>query len=78
MQTFKAIISIAVYVMLSVWVVSVIFGGLRNIYNAWKTHRWKNVAFTLVVFIASIAFLVWADMFQFLGDTCRFFYKLCQ
>ena len=78
MQTFKAIISIAVYVMLSVWVVSVIFGGLRNIYNAWKTHRWKNVAFTLVVFIASIAFLVWADMFQILGDTCRFFYKLCQ
>ncbi len=78
METFKAIISIAVYVMLSVWMVSVIFGVLRNIYNAWKTHRWKNVAFTLVVFIASIAFFVWGNFFQILGDTCRFFYKLCQ
>lgn len=68
----------AVYVFLSGVLVSAIFGGVRNIYYAWKTRKWKNVAFTLVVFIASIALFVWADMFQILGDTCYFFYKLCQ
>lgn len=78
METVKIVLSVLVYVFLSGVLVSAIFGGLRNIYNAWKTHRWKNVAFTLVVFIVSIAFFVWADMFQILGDTCRFFYKLCQ
>ena len=78
METVKIVLSVLVYVFLSGVLVSAIFGGLRNIYNAWKTHRWKNVAFTLVVFIVSIAFFVWADMFQVLGDTCRFFYKLCQ
>ncbi len=78
METLKNILSVAVYVFLSGVLVSAIFGGLRNIYNAWKTHRWKNVAFTVVVFIAIIAFFVWADFFQVLGDTCYFFYKLCQ
>ena len=77
METIKIVLSVLVYVFLSGVLVSAIFGGLRNIYNAWKTHRWKNVAFTLVVFIVSIAFFVWADFFQILGDTCRFFYKLC-
>lgn len=78
MEALKNILSVAVYVFLSGVLVSAIFGGVRNIYYAWKTHRWKNVAFTLVVFIASIALFVWADMFQILGDTCYFFYKLCQ
>ena len=78
MEALKNILSVAVYVFLSGVLVSAIFGGVRNIYYAWKTRKWKNVAFTLVVFIATIAFFVWADMFQILGDTCRFFYKLCQ
>lgn len=78
MEALKNILSVAVYVFLSGVLVSAIFGGVRNIYYAWKTHRWKNVVFTVVVFIASIAFLVWGDMFQILGDTCRFFYRLCQ
>ena len=78
MEALKNILSVAVYVFLSGVLVSAIFGGVRNIYYAWKTHRWKNIAFTFVLFIASIIFLVWADMFQVLGDTCRFFYKLCQ
>ncbi len=78
METIKIVFSVLVYVFLSGALVSAIFGGLRNIYNAWKTHRWKNVVFTVVVFIAIIAFFVWADFFQILGDTCRFFYKLCQ
>ena len=78
METVKIVLSVLVYVFLSGVLVYAIFGGLRNIYNAWKTHRWKNVAFTLVVFIACIACFFWANMFQILGDTCRFFYKLCQ
>ena len=78
METLKNILSVAVYVFLSGVLVSAIFGGVRNIYYAWKTRKWKNVAFTLVVFIATIAFFVWADFFQILGDTCNFFYKLCQ
>lgn len=78
METLKNILGIAVNVFLSGVLVSAIFGGVRNIYNAWKTRKWKNVAFTLVVFIASIAIFVWADIFQILGDTCHFFYKLCQ
>ena len=78
METIKIVFSVLVYVFLSGVLVSAIFGGLRNIYNAWKTHRWKNVVFTVVVFIATIAFFVWADIFQILGDTCYFFYKLCQ
>ena len=78
METLKNILSLAVYVFLSGVLVSAIFGGVRNIYNAWKTRKWKNVAFTLVVFIASIAIFVWADFVQILGDTCHFFYKLCQ
>lgn len=78
METIKIVFSVLVYVFLSGVLVYAIFGGLRNIYNAWKTHRWKNVVFTVVVFIACIAFFVWANMFQILGDTCRFFYKLCQ
>ena len=73
MEALKNILSVAVYVFLSGVLVSAIFGGVRNIYYAWKTHRWKNV-----VFIATIAFFVWADFFQILGDTCYFFYKLCQ
>lgn len=76
METLKNLLGVAVYVMLSCVTVSIIFGGVRNIYYAWKTRKWKNIAFTFVVFIASIAFLVWGDMFQILGDTCRFFYKL--
>ena len=67
METLKNLLGVAVYVMLSCVTVSIIFGGVRNIYYAWKTRKWKN-----------IAFLVWGDMFQILGDTCRFFYKLCQ
>lgn len=78
MEALKNILSVAVYVFLSGVLVSAIFGGVRNIYYAWKTRKWKNVAFTLVVFIATIAFFVWADFFQILGDTCYFFYKLCQ
>lgn len=78
MEALKNILSVAVYVFLSGVLVSAIYGGVRNIYNAWQTHRWKNVVFTLVVFIATIAFFVWADFFQILGDTCYFFYKLCQ
>ena len=78
METIKIVFSVLVYVFLSGALVFAIFGGLRNIYNAWKTHRWKSVVFTVVVFIATIAFFVWADFFQILGDTCRFFYKLCQ
>ena len=78
MEALKNILSVAVYVFLSGVLVSAIFGGVRNIYYAWKTRKWKNVAFTLVVFIASIALFVWADMFQIVGDTCYFFYKLCQ
>lgn len=78
METIKIVFSVLVYVFLSGALVFAIFGGLRNIYNAWKTHRWKNVVFTVVVFIATIAFFIWADFFQILGDTCRFFYKLCQ
>ena len=78
METIKIVFSVLVYVFLSGVLVYAIFGGLRNIYNAWKTHRWKNVVFTVVVFIVCIAFFVWANMFQILGDTCRFFYKLCQ
>ena len=78
METIKIVFSVLVYVFLSGALVFAIFGGLRNIYNAWKTHRWKNVVFTVVVFIATIAFFVWADFFQILGDPCRFFYKLCQ
>ena len=78
METIKIVFSVLVYVFLSGALVFAIFGGLRNIYNAWKTHRWKNVVFTVVVFIATIAFFGWADFFQILGDTCRFFYKLCQ
>lgn len=78
METLKNLLGVAVYVMLSCVTVSNIFGGVRNIYYAWKTRKWKNIAFTFVVFIASIAFFVWADMFQILGDTCYFFYKLCQ
>lgn len=78
METIKVVFSVLVYVFLSGALVFAIFGGLRNIYNAWKTHRWKNVVFTVVVFIATIAFFVWADFFQILGDTCRFFYELCQ
>lgn len=72
METLKNLLGVAVYVMLSCVTVSIIFGGVRNIYYAWKTRKWKNIAFTFVVFIASIAFLVWGDMFQILGDTCRF------
>lgn len=56
METLKNLLSVAVYVMLSCVTVSNIFGGVRNIYYAWKTHRWKNVVFTVVVFIATIAF----------------------
>lgn len=78
MEALKNILSVAVYVFLSGVLVLAIFGGVRNIYYAWKTHRWKNVVFTVVVFIATIAFFVWADFFQILGDTCYFFYKLCQ
>lgn len=78
MEALKNILSVAVYVFLCGVLVSAIFGGVRNIYYAWKTHRWKNVVFTVVVFIATIAFFVWADFFQILGDTCYFFYKLCQ
>ena len=78
MEALKNILSVAVYVFLSGVLVSAIFGGVRNIYYAWKTRKWKNIAFTFVVFIASIAFFVWADFFQILGDTCYFFYKLCQ
>ena len=78
MEALKNILSVAVYVFLSGVLVSAICGGVRNIYYAWKTRKWKNIAFTFVLFIASIIFLVWADMFQVLGDTCRFFYKLCQ
>ena len=78
METLKNILSLAVYVFLSGVLVSAIFAGVRNIYNAWKTHRWKNVAFTFVVFIASIAIFVWAGSVQILGDTCHFFYKFCQ
>ncbi len=78
METLKNLLGVAVYVMLSCVTVSIIFGGVRNMYYAWKTRKWKNIAFTFVVFIASIAFLVWGDMFQILGDPCRFFYKLCQ
>lgn len=78
MEALKNILSVAVYVFLSGVLVSAIFGGVRNIYYAWKTRKWKNIAFTVVVFIATIAFFVWADMFQILGDTCYFFYKLCQ
>lgn len=78
METLKNLLSVAVYVFLSGVLVSAIFGGVRNIYYAWKTRKWKNVAFTLVVFIATIAFFVWADFFHILGDTCYFFYKLCQ
>lgn len=59
METLKNLLSVAVYVMLSCVTVSIIFGGVRNIYYAWKTRKWKNIAFTFVVFIASIAFLVW-------------------
>ena len=70
METLKNLLGVAVYVMLSCVTVSNIFGGVRNIYYAWKTRKWKN--------IATIAFFVWADMFQILGDTCYFFYKLCQ
>lgn len=78
MEALKNILSVAVYVFLSGVLVSAIFGGVRNIYYAWKTRKWKNIAFTFVVFIATIAFFVWADFFQILGDTCYFFYKLCQ
>lgn len=78
MEALKNILSVAVYVFLSGVLVSAIFGGVRNIYYAWKTRKWKNIAFTVVVFIATIAFFVWADSFQILGDTCYFFYKLCQ
>lgn len=78
MEALKNILSVAVYVFLSGVLVSAIFSGVRNIYYAWKTHRWKNVVFTVVVFIVTIAFFVWADFFQILGDTCYFFYKLCQ
>ena len=78
MEALKNILSVAVYVFLSGVLVSAIFGGVRNIYYAWKTHRWKNVVFTVVVFIVTIAFFVWADFFQILGDTCYFFYELCQ
>lgn len=78
MEALKNILSVAVYVFLSGVLVSAIFGGVRNIYYAWKTRKWKNIAFTVVVFIATIAFFVWGDFFQILGDTCRFFYKLCQ
>lgn len=56
METLKNLLSVAVYVMLSCVTVSIIFGGVRNIYYAWKTRKWKNIAFTFVVFIASIAF----------------------
>lgn len=66
METLKNLLSVAVYVMLSCVTVSNIFGGVRNNYYAWKTHRWKNVVFTVVVFIATIAFFVWADFFQIL------------
>ena len=72
METLKNLLSVAVYVMLSCVTVSIIFGGVRNIYYAWKTRKWKNIAFTFVVFIASIAFLVWGDMFQILGGHLPF------
>lgn len=62
METLKNLLGVAVYVMLSCVTVSIIFGGVRNIYYAWKTRKWKNIAFTFVVFIASIAFLVWGDI----------------
>lgn len=68
METLKNLLGVAVYVMLSCVTVSIIFGGVRNIYYAWNTRKWKNIAFTFVVFIASIAFLVWGDMFQILGQ----------
>ena len=58
METLKNLLGVAVYVMLSCVTVSIIFGGVRNIYYAWNTRKWKNIAFTFVVFIASIAFLV--------------------
>lgn len=63
METLKNLLGVAVYVMLSCVTVSIIFGGVRNIYYAWNTRKWKNIAFTFVVFIASIAFLV-------LGGVC--------
>ena len=78
METLKNLLGVAVYVMISGVLVSAIYGGVRNIYYACKTRKWKNIAFTFVVFIASIAFFVWADIFQILGNTCYFFYKLCQ
>lgn len=56
METLKNLLGVAVYVMLSCVTVSNIFGGVRNIYYAWKTRKWKNIAFTVVVFIATIAF----------------------
>lgn len=65
MEALKNILSVAVYVFLSGVLVSAIFGGVRNIYYAWKTRKWKNIAFTFVVFIASIAFLVWGICFKF-------------
>lgn len=56
METLKNLLGVAVYVMLSCVTVSNVFGGVRNIYYAWKTRKWKNIAFTVVVFIATIAF----------------------
>lgn len=43
METLKNLLGVAVYVMLSCVTVSNIFGGVRNIYYAWKTRKWKNI-----------------------------------
>ena len=66
METLKNLLGVAVYVMLSCVTVSIIFGGVRNIYYAWKTRKWKNIAFTLIVCCGGL-FLVelvrtWSDL----------------
>lgn len=39
METLKNLLGVAVYVMLSCVTVSNVFGGVRNIYYAWKTRK---------------------------------------
>ena len=76
MDSLKNILSVALYVFLSVVLLYAIFCGVRNIWMAWKTRNWKNIAFTIAVFIAAIAFFVWAGFFGILDDTCHFFSHL--
>lgn len=76
METLKQILSVAVYVVLSGALVYAIVRGAQNVRAAWRTKRWKNVAFTLAVFAAAMAVFAWAGLFRVLADTARFFLHL--